>query len=167
MQNTPMKKSWMTRIFRSLHKDTDGSVLLEATLVMPVIVVLIAGIADYGVTLYQYHTLSTATSSALRQLIVSRGFNNPYASTIAQYKTWAPNIAVTSSQVTVSVEDPSTTPSTMKTCTDVTTVTCKTLLDAAAGKQATVKLNYACKTTFLPNIASPCPIKITMSGMIE
>jgi hypothetical protein len=41
------------------------------------------------------------------------------------------------------------------------------LLDGAAGKQATITLNYPCTTTFIPSMASPCPIRITASGMVE
>lgn len=148
----------------SRRPDERGSVLLEAALVMPLVVLLIAGIADYGVTLYQYHTLSTANGSAVRQLVVSRGFSNPYASVLAQYATWAPTIAVNGGQITVSVENSS---GTMTACTDATTPTCKTLLDGAAGKKATVALNYPCTVTFIPSMASPCPIKVTASGMVE
>lgn len=139
-----------------------GSVLLEAALVMPLIVLLIAGIADYGITLYQYHTLSTANGSAVRQLIVSRGFADPYDGVLAQYATWAPNLSVQGSQITVSITDST---GTLVTCDK--NATCKTLLDGAAGKKATVAINYACTTTFIPSMASPCPIKITASGMVE
>jgi Flp pilus assembly protein TadG len=146
----------------SLKDDTEGSVLLEAALVMPMVVLLIAGIADYGITLYQYHTLSTATGSAVRQLIVSRGFANPYDGVTGQFATWAPNITVKTSQITVSVADSA---GTLQTCNSNTS--CKTALDAAAGRQAMVSLNFPCTTTFLPNMISPCPIKAKASGMIE
>ncbi|WP_374332910.1 TadE/TadG family type IV pilus assembly protein [Aestuariivirga sp.] len=146
----------------SLKDDTRGSVLLEASLVMPMVVLLIAGIADYGITLYQYHTLSTATGSAVRQLIVSRGFANPYDGVTGQYATWAPNITVKTTQITVSVEDSA---GVLQTCNSNST--CKTALDAAAGRQAKVSLNFPCTTTFLPNMISPCPIKASASGMVE
>jgi len=152
------------RIVGRLRDDTRGSVLLEAALVMPLVVLLVAGIADYGVTLYQYHTLSTANGSAVRQLIVSRGFANPYAGVLSQYSTWAPNLSVTANQITVSVANSS---NVLKACTDSTSPNCQTLLDAAAGKQATVALNYNCTTTFIPSMASPCPIRITASGLVE
>lgn len=149
-------------LFKRLQRDTDGSVLLEASLVMPMVVLLIAGIADYGVTLYQYHTLSTATGSAVRQLIINRGFDKPYTSVMSQFTTWAPTLSVKSSQVTLSVADAS---GTLKNCTD--DASCKTALDAAAGRQGRIQLNYPCTTTFIPSMASPCPIKISASGMIE
>jgi Flp pilus assembly protein TadG len=148
----------------ALRNDTRGSVLVEAALIMPLVVLFIAGIADYGVTLYQYHTLSTANGAAVRQLIVSRGFTNPYTGVLSEYSTWAPNLTVTGSQITVKVANSG---GTLTTCTDSTNPTCKTLLDGAAGKQATVSINYPCTTTFIPSMASPCPIKITASGMVE
>jgi len=158
-----MSKRSVSKIGRrmSLREDTRGSVLLEASLVMPMVVLLIAGIADYGITLYQYHTLSTATGSAVRQLIVSRGFATPYTSVKSQFATWAPNITITN-QFKVYVEDAG---GTMQECT--TDTDCKAKLDVAAGKQGTVTLSYACTTTFLPNMISPCPIKASASGMIE
>ena len=149
-------------LLRKLRADTEGSVLLEAALVMPLVVLLIAGIADYGVTLYQYHTLSTATGSAVRQLIVSRGFDKPFTSVLAQFTTWAPTLTVKGTQITVQVADSA---GTLKTCTDDTS--CKAALDVAAGRQASIQLNYPCTTTFIPSMASPCPIKVTASGMIE
>jgi len=168
-----MSKRSVSRIGRrmSFKDDTRGSVLLEASLVMPMVVLLIAGIADYGITLYQYHTLSTATGSAVRQLIVSRGFASPYEppsgstlneGVVGQYAIWAPNITVSKSQITVSVADSA---GTLQTCNSNST--CKTLLDAAAGRQAKVSLSYPCTTTFLPNMISPCPIKASASGMVE
>ena len=75
---------------KSGRRGESGSVLMEAALVMPMLVLLVAGIVDYGITLYEYHTLSTANGSAVRQLVVSRGFDNPYAGVLAQYAMWAP-----------------------------------------------------------------------------
>ena len=147
---------------RRLRDDTRGSVLLEAALVMPLVVLLVAGIADYGVTLYQYHTLSTATGSAVRQLIVSRGFASPYTGVQTQFTNWAPNLSIKTTQFKVFVADST---GTLKECTS--DATCKTALDAAAGLQGRIDVNYACTTTFIPSMASPCPIKITASGMIE
>jgi Flp pilus assembly protein TadG len=152
-----------TRI-ATLAGDTRGSVLLEAALVMPLVVLFIAGIADYGVTLYQYHTLSTANGAAVRQLIVSRGFDKPYESVLAEYANWAPNLSVQPSQITVSVENSG---GTLTACTDSTGPSCKTLLDGAAGKQASVMIDYPCTVTFIPSMASPCPIQIEASGMVE
>ena len=157
-----MAKTVMRRMFDRLRDDTRGSVLLEAALVMPMVVLLVAGIADYGVTLYQYHTLSTATGSAVRQLIVNRGFATPYTSVLGQFTTWAPNLSIKSTQFKVFVADAA---GTLQECTS--DATCKTALDAAAGRQGSISLNYACTTTFIPSMASPCPIKITASGMIE
>lgn len=156
---TVLKKK---RNLAALRDDTRGSVFVEAALIMPLVVLFIAGIADYGVVLYQYHTLSTANGSAVRQLIVSRGFDNPYTGVLAQYNDWAPNLSVQGNQITVSVENSD---DELTTCTD--DATCKALLDDAAGKQASVSIDYACATTFIPSMASPCPIQITASGMVE
>ena len=158
---TVLKKK---RNLAALRDDSRGSVFVEAALIMPLVVLFIAGIADYGVVLYQYHTLSTANGSAVRQLIVSRGFDTPYESVFAEYANWAPNLSVQPSQITVSVENSG---GTLTACTDSTGPSCKTLLDGAAGKQASVIINYPCTVTFIPSMASPCPIQIEASGMVE
>lgn len=159
-----MTGSKTKRNLTAFRNDQRGSVLVESALIMPLVILFIAGIADYGITLYQYHTLSTANGSAVRQLIVSRGFDNPYAGVRDQYNEWAPNLTVTDDDIIVSVADSD---GKLKACTDKTSPSCRTLLDDAAGKQATVSLNFPCTTTFIPSMASPCPIKITASGMVE
>ena len=149
---------------KSLRRGESGSVLMEAALVMPMLILLVAGITDYGLTLYQYHTLSTANGAAVRQLIVSRGFENPYASVLAQYAMWAPILSVQGSQITVSVADSA---GTLTACTDSTSPSCKSLLDGAAGKQAKIEVDYPCIVTFIPSMNGPCPIRISASGMVE
>lgn len=150
------------REWNTFLKDTGGAIFVEAAFVMPIMVLLIAGISEYGITLYQFHTLSTATGSAVRQLVISRGFSSPYDNVLNQFSTWAPNLNVTSSQITVSVADST---NTLQTCTD--NASCKSALDTAAGRQASVAVNYACALTFIPKYASPCPIQISMTGLVE
>lgn len=155
---TAKMKQGLTR----LRDDTRGSVFVEAALIMPMIVYMIAGIADYGVTLYQYHTLSTATGAAVRQLIISRGFDHPFTGVLSEFSTWSPNMPVTGNEIQISVEDSA---GELQRCTD--NDTCKAALDNAAGKQARIILNYECSMTFIPSFASPCPIQIDVRGMVE
>ncbi len=150
------------RKWNTFLKDTGGAIFVEAAFVMPIMVFMIAGISEYGITLYQFHTLSTATGSAARQLVISRGFSTPFTNVQNQFAIWAPNLNVTSSQITVSVADSS---NTLQTCSS--DATCKTALDSAAGRQASVAVNYTCALTFIPKYASPCPIQITMTGLVE
>ena len=66
------------RRLTSLSGDENGSVLVEAAFVVPIVIVMLTGIMEWGVALYQYHLLATATSESVRQLIISRGTATPY-----------------------------------------------------------------------------------------
>lgn len=147
---------------RALAGDTRGSVFVEATLVLPLVVIILAAIAEWGLTLYQYHILSSANGAAVRQLIINRGFPNPYTNVIDEFDAWAQNLGVTSNQVTVSIQNSS------NVFTDCATdAACTTLLDAAEGKAARVSVSYPCVMQFTPEVASPCPIQVTTIGLIE
>ena len=139
-----------------------GSVILEASVVMPFLVLLIAGIADYGLVLYQYHLLTNATGEAVRQLIISRGFDDPRGAAVSQYAKWASSLKIADNQVTITVKDSS---GTVKTCTD--TATCKTAVESAAGGTGTVEVTYNCTMNFVPAMGNPCPLKAKLTGMIE
>lgn len=140
-----------------LGRDTRGSVFVEAALVLPLTVIILAGIAEWGLTLYQYHLLSTATASAARELIVSRGYDTPFTDVMAEYNRWAANLGVTSNDVVVTVNG--------ATCT--TDATCKTKLADALAKPASVQVTYPCTMQFTPKVASPCPIVLSMTGLVE
>lgn len=150
------------RGLKALAADTRGSVFVEATLVLPLVVIILAAIAEWGLTLYQYHILSSANGAAVRQLIINRGFPNPYNNVIDEFGTWAQNLNVTSSQVTVEIQNAS---NVFTPCS--TDAGCTTLLDAAEGKAARVTVDYPCEMQFTPQIASPCPIQIRTIGLIE
>lgn len=142
---------------KGLKDDTSGSVFVEAALVVPILCVILAGMTEWGLALYQYNLLSTATGSAVRQLIVSRGYDTPYDDVYAEYQNWAKTLGVKKTDIKVSVNGVE--------CTD--NATCKAQLDNALSKPATVKVSYACTMQFTPSVASPCPIEIVMTGMVE
>lgn len=146
----------------ALQGDTRGSVFVEAALVLPFTVLLLAAIAEWGLALYQYHILSTANGAAVRQLIINRGFPNPYNNVLDEFDTWAQNLGVTSGQVTVEIQNSS---NVFTPCS--TDAGCTTLLDAAEGKAAKVRVSYPCEMQFTPRVASPCPIEIETIGLIE
>ncbi|MEI8180567.1 TadE/TadG family type IV pilus assembly protein [Aestuariivirga sp.] len=158
------------RIVGRLRDDTRGSVIIEATLVIPLIVIIFAGMTEWGLAMYQYHLLSTATSESVRQLIVSRGTATPLTYVNNAFNTWASTLGVTPSQVTVEIQDPTKanfagwqTPA----CNTLTEAQCAAQIAKAAGLPARVSVNYACTMQFTPQFASLCPIKITMVGLVE
>lgn len=145
---------------KGLKDDTRGSVFVEAALVMPLIVIILAGILEWGLTLFQYNQLSTATANAVRQLIISRGYNTPYQDVLDEYAHWASTLKFgTGKAGTIKV--------TIDGTTCDTDTTCKTALGNALGKNAVVEVKYDCIMQFTPAIASPCPITLSMTGLVE
>lgn len=142
---------------KGLNSDTSGSVFVEAALILPLLCIILAGITEWGLALYQYNLLSTATGSAVRQLIVSRGYDTPYTNVLDEYANWAKTLSVKKTDIKVLVNGVE--------CTDDTT--CKAKLDGALSKPATVEVSFACTMMFTPSIASPCPIELSMTGMVE
>jgi len=145
-----------------LRTDESGSVFVEAALVLPILCVILAGMVEWGLTLYQYNVLSTANSSAVRQLIINRGFPNPYSNVMNEFDTWAKTLGVTTNDVKVEIQDST---NAFKTCASDSD--CTTLLDAATGKSARVTVTYTCTMNFTPSSASPCPITISTTGLVE
>jgi len=62
-----------TRVVR----EERGQALTEFALVLPVLVILVLGIVQLGITLNQYLTLTDAVRAGVRQASVSRGAEDP------------------------------------------------------------------------------------------
>lgn len=155
-----MKMIRKKRNLAALRDDKRGSVFVEAALVLPLTVIVLAGILEWGLTLYQFNLLSTATSNAVRLLIISRGYTTPYENVTDQFTAWAKGMDFGDGKpgtITVSVNG--------TTCDN--NASCKTALDTALGKDATVTASYDCVMQFTPELASLCPITIRMTGVVE
>jgi Flp pilus assembly protein TadG len=88
-------KAWAGRL------GTSGAAAVEFAFVAPVLVLLMTGIAQFGIALDQYMMLVNAINAGELQFSISRGSNTPYSSTLtaiqnaASTLTWAslsPNI---------------------------------------------------------------------------
>jgi Flp pilus assembly protein TadG len=70
----------MPRIIKTLRlNDQRGQTMAELALVLPVLLVLLLGIAQFGVTFNNYVTLTDAARAASRKGAVSRNAANPKA----------------------------------------------------------------------------------------
>jgi Flp pilus assembly protein TadG len=147
---------------KALAGDTRGSVFVEAALVLPLLVIILASIAEWGLMFYQYHLLSNANAAAVRQLTVNRGFPSPYTAVTTEFTNWAANLNPSDYTLTVEIQNAS---NTFEVCNS--DANCTTKLDAAQGKAARVAVNFSCVMSFTPNLASPCPIQISKTGLVE
>jgi len=74
----------MTRRLLDLPRDSAGAVLIEFTLVLPILLLLLFGLIQLGLLLNNYIMLTNATSAGARQLSVSRGDSKPWTDTMCQ-----------------------------------------------------------------------------------
>jgi Flp pilus assembly protein TadG len=65
------KRPWV-RLNRYSPLDEAGAAMVEAALVLPLILAVVIGIAQFGVTFSNYVTLHNAVRSGTRQLAISR-----------------------------------------------------------------------------------------------
>jgi Flp pilus assembly protein TadG len=63
-----MRLQRLRRMARSLRCDCDGSALIEATIVVPVLFVLLFGVFEFSWLFYQQHLVSTGLRDAARYL---------------------------------------------------------------------------------------------------
>jgi Flp pilus assembly protein TadG len=84
----------MLEYLRSFWRDRDGSALLEATLLTPVLFALVFGVYEFSWYFYRQHLISTGVRDAARYL-ARTNVNNPCSS--GSNKTVAKNIATLNS----------------------------------------------------------------------
>ena len=70
------------RLF-DVAKDQAGSVLVEFTLVLPVLMFLVLGLAQFGMIFYNYILVTNAAATGARQFSISRRDSTPYTDTVS------------------------------------------------------------------------------------
>ena len=122
-------------IFRSaLGRDEHGSVLVEAALVIPMLIVLIMCGIQFSLMLTDNVTLTLATQLGARNLSISRGSSTPFTTTQTQITNAAAGLITAKITTTVSIAGTA--------CS--TDASCSTLLSNNAGQPATVSTSYPC-----------------------
>jgi Flp pilus assembly protein TadG len=133
-----------------------GTASIEFALIAPMLLLLVLGMCQFGITLNQYLTLTYAVSSGARQLSMSRGDATPRTDTINLIYSSAPNLTEASFTITTSVNGTA--------CT--TDTTCKAAL--AAGVPTTVTASYPCSLAFFGyNFASVCTLSSQTTDRVE
>src|SRR5580658_4840348 len=70
------------RLFEVI-KDHTGSALVEFAVVLPVLMFLILGLAQFGLIFYNYILVTNAAATGARQLSISRWDSNAYTDTVS------------------------------------------------------------------------------------
>src|ERR1700733_2659090 len=111
---------------RDRERARAGTAAVEFALVAPMLLFLVLGMCQFGITLNQYLTLTNAVRSGARQLSMGRGDATPRTDTVNLIYSSAPNLAEASLTITTSINGTA--------CG--TDATCKSAL-VAAGPPAT------------------------------
>jgi Flp pilus assembly protein TadG len=143
---------------RRYHVDRGraGAAAIEFALVAPMVLLLVLGMCQFGITLNQYLTLTNAVRSGARQLSMSRGDATPWTDALNQIYGSAPNLTPGNLTITLSVNGTA--------CTN--DKTCGTAL--AAGLPMTVTASYPCSLAFFGyNFASACTLSSQTTERVE
>ncbi len=95
----------------------NGQAAVEFALVLPILCMLLLGIAQFGIAFNHYLALTDAVRAGARQAAVSRPVAGPEGVTISKVRAAASGL--TSSDLLVTVNDPSGTPATWAPGSDV------------------------------------------------
>lgn len=94
---------------RNRAHDDNGQTMVEFILVLPVLLIVLFGIVQFGITFKDYVTLTDAVRAGARTAAVSRNSANPAADTIARVKSATDltpaNVAVTVTSTWVHGDD--------------------------------------------------------------
>jgi Flp pilus assembly protein TadG len=80
--------------------------MVEFALVLPILLLLVMGIIQFGVLFNNYVTLTDGVRAGARQAAVSRGLPDPVAAATSRVKTSAAGLDETKLDITVTPYDP-------------------------------------------------------------
>jgi Flp pilus assembly protein TadG len=147
----------MTRRLLTLARDRAAATAVEFALVAPVLLVLMMGMAQFGITMNSYVMLTEAAADGARYFALARGTATPYASTVAQ-------VTATTSGLTGTV----TVTTFINNVACSTNSTCQTALAANVGGPAKVTATYPCNLTVMGiNYLPSCTLSSSTTQIIE
>lgn len=166
-----------SRLF-DVVKDHTGSVMVEFTLVLPVLLFLILGLAQFGLLFYNYILVTNATATGARQLSISRWDSTPYTDTVSAINSAAPGLGLSACAaasppcITLSVNG--STCSSDSSCSTGTNGLQKAPLPSGTATPwaSSVTVSYSCTSnsimpTYLINLAGICPLTSTMQQAVQ
>lgn len=156
-------------------RDSAGSVIVEFAAVLPVLLVVLVGVLQFGLFFYQYTALTAATTAGIRQFSISRLDANGYNDTLTAIQDASCNLStnsciltITSSMITLKVNGTA--------CTS--NASCQSALQSAytngystsSPQPITVTISYPC-TLLMPtgwiNLSAICPLTMTLATVAQ
>lgn len=98
------RRRWVVKLG---HRE-EGQALVEIALAMPLLLVLLTAILQFGLMFNKYITLTDAVRTGDRTLALGRGLSDPCDPAVAQTLASASNTGLTSSEITTTLTSPDT-----------------------------------------------------------
>ena len=154
----------MLRRWLDFTRDQAGAVLVEFTVMAPLLLTLWLAAIEFGFILGDNVTLTTATNAGAYKLATDRGVSStPLTDTLNQIKASAGTLTAANITTTVTICTSSTG---CAVCT--TDASCSTDLTSAQGQAATVATSYPCVFVFaLLNLGPTCKLTATMTNIVQ
>ena len=141
-----------------VSRDERGATAVEFGLIAPVLLLILAGIVDFGITLNNYLELTDAVRVGARQFAIAGSTTTPMSSATTALKAAAANLTPGSITITYKVN----------TTACATDAACQAALTAAAGQSATVTATYPCSAPMGGiTVLQGCTLTSTTTDMIE
>jgi Flp pilus assembly protein TadG len=96
----------MSTGMRNQTKNQQGQAMVEFALVLPLLLVVLLGIVQFGILFHNYETLTDAVRAGARQAAVSRTLGDPQGVTKSRVKQSAAGLDANKLVITVSPWDP-------------------------------------------------------------
>jgi Flp pilus assembly protein TadG len=148
----------MMRAARGLAADSAGAAAAEFGLVLPLLLLLLIGMIEFGLTINNYIMVTEAARAGGRLFAISRGATSPFLSTVNEIQLAAPNLDQANLTIKLSVNG---------TLCDTDSL-CSNDLANAQGEPAQVVVAYPCNLAFLGfNFAPNCVLASQVTEIIE
>ena len=138
--------------------DQRGAAAVEFALVLPMLLFVLFGIIQFGLTLNNYLVLTDGVRAGAREFAISRSSTTPYSSSKSAVTNSAANLTATSITITMRVNGTACAPD----------AACVTALSTASGGAALVTATYPCNLRVLwVDFASGCTLSSQTTELIE
>ena len=142
----------------ALVGERSGAAVVEFGLVLPLLLLLLIGMVEFGLTLNNYIVLTEAVRAGGRQFAISRGAVDPFGTTVNEIYQAAPNLTQANLTITLSVNGTQ--------CTDKPS--CSNALANAQGEPVRVTASYPCNLAFLGfDFAPHCSLTSQITEIVE
>lgn len=154
--------------FLDVARDRTGSVIVEFAAVLPVLLLLLVGVLQFGLFFYQYTALTEATAAGIKQFSISRLDPSGYNDTVQAIINASSNLTITSSMITLAVNGTACTSN--ASCTNQLLTAYNTAYGTGTLAPISVTVSYPC-TPLMPtrwvNLSGICPLTMTLATVAQ